>query len=113
MRIIDWSSDVCSSDLEVTNTAAVGGEEAVLLFVRDPVACVAQPLLELKGMARVVLGAGERRRVRLTLTTDDLVMLGQDLLPLLEPGEFRFFVGPSADSSRLLEKSVQVVDTTG
>ena len=39
-----------------------GGEETLLLFVRDPVASVARPLLELKGMAKIALAprSGDR-----------------------------------------------------
>ncbi len=47
--------------LAVHNESAVDGEATLFLFVRDPVASVARPLLELKGVQKAVLAAGERK----------------------------------------------------
>jgi hypothetical protein len=40
----------------------------VQLYVRDPVAIVARPVLELRGFKRIELGAGQRKRVTFSLT---------------------------------------------
>ena len=48
-------------EVEVANEGAVAGEETVFLFLRDPVASIARPLLELKGVAKIAL---EPRRAR-------------------------------------------------
>ena len=49
-------------DVDVVNEGKVAGEETVLLFVRDPVATISRPVLELKGMAKITLGARRARR---------------------------------------------------
>jgi beta-glucosidase len=96
-------------DVTVANEGKAAGEETVLLFVRDPVASVSRPVLELKGMAKVALKPGERRAVRLTLATDALTFPGPDLEPRFEPGVFELFVGPAAREEVLLTASFQLV----
>jgi beta-glucosidase len=95
--------------LEVTNAGPVAGEETVLLFVRDPVASLARPLLELKGMAKIALEPKGRGTVRFTLATEDLTFLGADLKPRLEPGAIELYVGRTADRETLLRATVRVV----
>jgi beta-glucosidase len=95
---------------DVVNRGPVAGEETVLLFVRDPLASVARPLLELKGMARIALEAGQEGTVRFTLTAADLMFLGADLSPRLEPGIVELYVGRSADQATALRTSIRIVD---
>jgi beta-glucosidase len=76
--------------------------------MRDPVASVSRPVLELKAMTKASLRPGESKTVRMTLTTNDLMFLGQDLEPRLEPGVFEFFVGPAGDGM-LLKTSVTLI----
>jgi beta-glucosidase len=99
--------DGLTIEVDVTNEGKFSGEETVLLFVRDPVASVSRPMLELKAMAKASLKPGESKRVRMTLTTEDLMFLGQDFEPRLESGLFEFFVGPAGDGM-LLKTSVTV-----
>jgi beta-glucosidase len=87
----------------------VAGEETLLLFVRDPVATVARPLLELKGMAKVALEPRRADIVRFTLKAEELAFLGADLKPRLEPGAFELLVGRSAAHAKLLRTSVRLL----
>ena len=87
----------------------MAGEETVLLFVRDPVASISRPVLELKGVAKAALAAGSETTVRMTLTCADLAFVGTDLESRLEPGEFEIFVGSSASTNTLLKASVRLV----
>src|SRR3546814_5229066 len=61
MRISDWSSDVCSSDLEVGDARAggrVGGEE-----LRRPLAAGRLEVApQLDGAARIVAGLGHQHQ---------------------------------------------------
>ena len=96
-------------EVEVTNVGPVPGEETVFLFVRDPVASVARPLLELKGIEKVRLASEQRRTVRFALPTESLAFLDTDLEQRLEPGLFEFFVGPSSDRRTLLRTSIRLI----
>jgi beta-glucosidase len=96
-------------EVEVANEGAVAGEETVFLFLRDPVASLARPLLELRGVAKIALDPGTHGTVRFTLGTDDLAFVGPDLAPRLEPGAFEIHVGPSAARRGLLGTTIELV----
>ncbi len=85
------------------------GEATLFLFVRDPVASVARPLLELKGVQKVDLKAGERKDVTWRLPVEDLSFVGQSLERVLEPGRFEIHVGQSADPGDLLSCAIELV----
>ena len=96
-------------ECDVVNEGPVAGEETLLLFVRDPVASLARPLLELKGMAKIALEPRRGGIVRFTLAAEDLAFLGPDLTPRLEPGAFELLVGRSAAQAELLRTSVRLL----
>ena len=102
----DASIDVSVS---VHNASAIPGEATVFLFVSDPVAGIARPLLELKGVRRVVLGPGEWGSATWQLPLAALAFLGPDLDPVLEAGRFDIHVGQSADPGEHLSCSVALV----
>ena len=56
------TSDTVEVSLAVHNESQVDGEATLFLFVRDSVASVARPLLELKGVRKVDLKAGQTQQ---------------------------------------------------
>jgi beta-glucosidase len=76
--------------------------------VRDRVASVARPTLELKGVTKVVLEPGETGTARLQLPATELRFLGVDLRPVLEPGEIEILVGPCADRAQLVSARLEL-----
>ena len=94
--------DTIEVAVDVTNAGARAAEETVFLFVRDRVASVARPMLELKGVTKIALEPGETGAARLQLPAAELRFLGQDLQPVFEPGEVEILVGPCADPARLI-----------
>ncbi len=94
--------------VEVTNAGARDGQATVFLFIRDPVASVARPVLELRSFARIRLAAGACETMRWVLAASDLAFLGPDLKPRLEPGEFDIFAGESADPDRLISAKIRL-----
>ena len=93
---------VIEVSVDVTNEGARAAEETVFLFVRDCVACVARPTLELKGVTKIEVAPGATVTARLRLPAAELKFLGRDLEPVLELGEFEARVGPCADAAQLL-----------
>jgi beta-glucosidase len=93
----------------VRNEGPVAGEETVFFFLRDPVASVSRPLLELKGVAKARLEPGQAKTVTTILSTDDLAFPGTDYEPRLESGLIELFAGPAARSEDLLKAEVHVV----
>lgn len=100
------SEDSIEVTVDVTNEGARTAEETVFLFVRDPVACVARPTLELKGVAKIELPPGQTGTARLQLRAAELKFLSLDLLPVFEPGEVEILVGPYADRAELVSARV-------
>jgi beta-glucosidase len=87
--------------VDVTNAGARAAEETVFLFIRDRVASVARPTLELQRVTKIVLEPGATGTVRLELAVAELRFLGVDLQPVLEAGEIEVLVGPCADPAEL------------
>lgn len=103
------AEDRIAVEVEIENEGARAGEETVFLFISDPVASVARPLLELRGVARIALDPGMRGTVVFELSSRDLQFLGPDLAVRLEAGTFEIHVGPSAAPASLLKTSVRLV----
>jgi beta-glucosidase len=102
------ATDAIAISVDVRNDGARAAEETVFLFVRDPVASVARPLLELKGVAKIALEPGATGTARLRLPADELRFLGVDLEPVLEAGEIEILVGPCADRAQLSPARIRV-----
>jgi beta-glucosidase len=102
------AGDTIEVSLAVHNESQADGEATLFLFVRDPVASVARPLLELKGVQKAVLAAGERKNMTWRLPVEDLSFIGQSLDRVLEPGRFEIHVGQSADPRGLLSAAIEL-----
>ncbi len=85
----------------VRNSGGRAGDEVVQLYVRDVLATVARPVMELKKFRRVHLEPGERREVVFELAARELKMLDRDLRWVVEPGSFRIMIGSSSKDIRL------------
>lgn len=85
----------------VTNTGARAGDEVTQLYIRDVLASVARPVMQLEGFERVSLAAGESKEVRFTLGPEELRMRNKDNRWIVEPGVFRIMAGSSSKDIRL------------
>jgi beta-glucosidase len=93
----------------VDNDSTIDGEAVLFMFVRDPLASISRPLLELKGVRRIALGAGESGRVNWRLAVASLGYLDAQLEPVIEPGRFEIHVGQSADPGELVSCSFDLL----
>jgi len=85
----------------VKNAGRRAGDEVAQLYIRDVLASVARPVLELKGFQRVALQPGEQRQLTFTVEPDALRMLDANMKWIVEPGVFRILVGASSKDIRL------------
>jgi beta-glucosidase len=85
----------------VKNAGSRGGDEVVQLYLRDVLASVARPVMELRGFRRVHLEPGEQKEIVFDLGPDDLRLLDRDMRWVVEPGTFRVMVGSSSADIRL------------
>jgi beta-glucosidase len=79
--------------VRVTNIDGPEGDDVVMLFLRDRVASLSQPVARLRGFRRITLSAGESRVVSFVLQAPDLEFWTDDDRRLLEPGDFDLWVG--------------------
>ena len=85
----------------VRNVGGVAGDEVVQLYLRDELASVPRPVLQLAGFQRLHLAPGEVREVVFRLGPEQLRLLNRDLHWVVEPGTFRVLVGGSSRDIRL------------
>ena len=85
----------------ITNTGARAGDEVAQLYVRDLLASVARPVIQLAGFQRVHLEPGESKTVSFPVDRDALKMLDAKMKWIVEPGTFRVLIGSSSKDLRL------------
>ena len=81
----------------VHNSGRQAAEEVVQLYVRDRAASITRPVQELKDFRKVALAPGARATVEFRLRREDLLFIGRNLSPTVEPGVFDLWVAPSAE----------------
>ncbi len=83
------------------NTGRVTSDEVPQLYLHDVLASVARPVLQLAGFTRVRLEPGESRVVTMRVQRAQLAMLDADMRRVVEPGQWRVYVGASSRDLRL------------
>ena len=85
----------------IANTGTRAGAEVVQLYLRDVLATVARPVMELAGFARITLAPQESRTVVFRVSRAQLSLLDADMRRVVEPGTWRIMVGASSKDIRL------------
>jgi beta-glucosidase len=104
------ASEGVFASVDVVNQGTIAGDATIFLFVRDVVASIARPLLELKSVVKVTLGPGERRTVDLPVPASAFAFArAEDSRQAVEPGRFELSAGLSADRADLLTTRIDAV----
>jgi beta-glucosidase len=104
------ASGACSGSsyeitFDITNTGKRAGADVAQIYVGDAHAKVPRPQKELKGIAKVDLRPGERKRVAVTLTNRAFCYYDVNAKQWhAEPGEFDVFIGRSSQQIELQGK---------
>lgn len=72
------------------------GKEIVQLYIRDVVASVARPVMELKDFKKVLIKSGDSIKVSFTITLDHLKFYNKDMKEVIEPGTFEVYIGTNS-----------------
>jgi beta-glucosidase len=80
----------------IENTGSYTGQEIVQFYVKDCFGIVTRPVKELKGYQKITLQPGEKRRVTFELPAAELTFLDMELHPILEPGEYKVWIGTNS-----------------
>jgi beta-glucosidase len=83
--------------VEVENVGKRAGDEVVQLYLKDLAASITRPVRELRGFERVTLRPGEKRRLQFQLTSEHMGFYNRDMRFVVEPGDFKVFVGNSSE----------------
>jgi beta-glucosidase len=78
---------------DIQNVGQRAGDEVAQLYVTDVASSVPVPIRSLKGLERIYLRPGQKRRVTFTLVPRDLTVIDTNGKRVLEPGEFRVTIG--------------------
>jgi beta-glucosidase len=73
----------------------------VQLYIRDELASVVRPVMQLAAFRRIHLAPGEEQDVGLSLGSAQLAVRDAAGKPVVEPGTFRIMVGASSADIRL------------
>ncbi len=87
------------ASVEVRNTGTRAGTEVVQLYIHDIEGSITRPVKELKAFRKLMLQAGESRKVTFTVTPQMLSFYNSDLKYVNEPGQFDIMIG--GDSERV------------
>jgi beta-glucosidase len=94
----------------IRNTGKITGDETVQLYIRDRIASVTRPVIELRGFERVTLAPGERRSVVFRLGPESFRMWNDNMQRVVEPGEFEILVGPNSVDLQGVTLTVEASD---
>ncbi|KAK4120451.1 glycoside hydrolase family 3 protein [Parathielavia appendiculata] len=94
------AKDTVTLSVTVKNASDRDGQEVVQLYVKDLIASVVVPNIQLKGFEKVSLKAGESKRVSIKVRMQDLGVWNARMKYVVEPGDFVFLVGASSNDFR-------------
>jgi beta-glucosidase len=109
MSITECRDDKCFSvSVTVSNTGDRPGDEVVQLYVRDPVASLAQPVRRLRGFRRITLAPTQSEVVTFQLGWSDLgFWTGSAAEYVIEPGLMEIHIGGTLETTQQID--VQIV----
>jgi beta-glucosidase len=102
------AGESCIVAVDLTNTGKVAGDQVVQVYVKDLVGSVSRPDMQLKAFKRVTLKPGETQNVKLTLDSEAFEMIDINYKRVIEPGDFKIFVGTSSRPEDLKELKLVV-----
>ncbi|WP_345199818.1 glycoside hydrolase family 3 N-terminal domain-containing protein [Chryseobacterium ginsengisoli] len=89
-------NDTITAKVNVKNTGSKAGSEVVQLYVKDLLASVSRPIIELKGFQKVELKPGESKQISIEVPVKELQFLDEKMNWIVEKGTYRIFVGNSS-----------------
>jgi len=92
--------DRFQATVEVSNTGTRDGAEVVQLYVKDLIASVAVPNIELKAFKKVTIKAGATETIKFDLKVRDFGLWDINMKYVVEPGKFVLYAASSSAQLR-------------
>ncbi|WP_294298864.1 beta-glucosidase [uncultured Chryseobacterium sp.] len=89
--------------VNVKNTGSKAGSEVIQLYVKDLLASVSRPVIELKGFQKVHLKPGESKQITIEVPVKEMQFLDEKMNWTIEKGTYRILVGNSSKNLALKE----------
>nr|WP_314498457.1 glycoside hydrolase family 3 N-terminal domain-containing protein [uncultured Chryseobacterium sp.] len=89
-------NDTVVARVTVKNTGSKAGSEVVQLYVKDLLASVSRPVLELKGFQKIYLKPGESKEISIKVPVSELKFQDEKMNWVVEKGTYRIMVGNSS-----------------
>lgn len=99
LKVTKLTNEEVEVSVAVSNVGEYKGKEVVQLYIRDLFASVTRPVKELKGFKMVELEPNTTKTITLKLTNKELGFFNNQGEFIVEPGEFKVFVGGSSYTS--------------
>ncbi len=90
--------EILKISITVTNNSNIGGKEVVQLYIRDYVANIVRPVMELKKIKKIRINAKESQTIEFELNYEDLSYYDSCGKLTCESGKFAVMVGKSSDN---------------
>ncbi len=97
-RALNAGTEKLGVTVEVKNVGERDGTEVAQLYIGQRGTSVARPVRELKGFHRVMLRAGESRRLEFVLGKKELAFWNIDMKEVVEPAKVTVWVGSDSQS---------------
>jgi len=91
-----FEKDKIVAKVNVKNTGAKAGSEVVQLYIKDLLASVSRPIIELKGFKKVYLKPGESKQITIEVPVKELQFLDSKMNWIVEKGTYRIMIGNSS-----------------
>lgn len=91
-----YQNDTIQMKATVQNIGKMKGSEVIQLYVKDLLAFVSRPIIELKGFQKVALEPGESKEVTINVPIKDLQFLNEQEQWVIEKGTYRLLIGNSS-----------------
>ncbi len=87
------AGDTLDVSIEVTNTSERDGKHSVELYTRDLYASITPSMRRLRAFKKLLIPAGETKKVKFQLTKQDLSFINESLKRTSESGQFEVIIG--------------------
>lgn len=100
-KIKYFPDETITAKVNIKNTGLKAGSEVVQLYIKDMLASVSRPVIELKGFQKVYLKPGESKQIIIEVPVQELKFLDEKMNWIVEPGTYRIMVGNSSKNLNL------------
>jgi beta-glucosidase len=101
-------NDQIEVTVTIRNTGKYKGKEVVQMYIRDLIASITRPVMELKGFEMLELLPNESRKVSFVINKKTIEFFTANSKWEAETGDFKVFVGGS--SAKTLEENFQYLN---